>query len=445
MTNAIWGKRIPTLFGMFLIVVGIIATSFLVRTGVIFEGRASPSETPENIRITNLEESSFTISYTTTGGVLGSVTFGTDENFGNTAIDDADQNARVQPHTVHVVTVKNLKPLTKYFFAIVSGQTTFLNNGIPFTVTTAPRMQTQPSKEKTMRGKVVFPQKQSEEAVVYVTSAGTQTLATRVDATGFYTLSLSAFTSLSENSILQMLVVGKGMQSRVTLLANQINPVPTIVLSKDYDFTISTAPVASGSATIGFPNLPANPSASKTPQIVTPKKNEEFSDAQPLFKGTASPSAEVQVAIHSDENLTTKVTADKNGLWAFRPKTALSPGSHTITITTKDKLGIVKIVTQSFTVYAQGTQVGQSATPSATPTTLLPTAATTPTPTAPTPTLLLTATPIPTVLPTNLPTKPPAAKTLPPPGTPLVPLGISAILTTATGILLFFLTRGSAL
>ena len=443
MKKTIWEMRIPTLLGMAIIVVGIVATSFLAKKGVTFLGFASPSQTPENIRITNISDTSLTVSYTTADKVLGSVNFGTTETLGNTTIDDTDENGKIFPRTVHVSTLKNLAPSTMYFFSIISGDTTFLQNGKSFSMATAPRITTQPSNGVQVSGKIVFPNDTNTEGLVYVTAVGTQTLSTTVKPDGSYTISLllrsqdlSSYISLSENSLLKMLIAGPSVTSTVTLFANQTHPVPTIILSKDYDFTLGTTPIATPSANVNFPSLlaaPASPSAIKNPQIVTPKKNEGFTDPQPVFKGIASPSAQILIEIHSDEQIKTTITADSNGLWTFRPKTPLTPGEHIINIITRDQFGILKTITQSFTVYAQGTQVGQPATPSAT---LIPTV--TPNP---------SVTPIPTLVPTRppvgVPTLPPGAKKLPSPGNSFTSLGLGAITTTITGFLLFLLSRGA--
>ena len=145
--------------------------------------------------------------------------------------------------------------------------------------------------------------------------------------------------------------------------------------------------------------------------------------------------------------------ADNNGRWTYRPKTPLSPGLHTITITTKDRFGILRSITQSFTVFASGTQVVQSATPSATPTitstptqtpTVVPTIISTPTPT---PTILVTPTPIITVIPTAIPTpiitRPPVSPPPAPGSSTLMITGIIGTLTIIVGMLLFLASRGN--
>ena len=73
MRNTIWQKRIPTLLGILFITIGIGITTYLIKTGVLFTTKAGPSEDPHNVRITNITDSSFTVSYTTANKVVGSV------------------------------------------------------------------------------------------------------------------------------------------------------------------------------------------------------------------------------------------------------------------------------------------------------------------------------------------------------------------------------------
>lgn len=450
MNRNIWGKRLPTLLGILIIAVGIGLTSLLVKTGVVFIGRASPSEIPENIRITNLSDTAFTVSYTTEAKILGTISFGKDTTLGSIAIDDRDQTGNIGSYQTHYITVGNLKPSTKYFFSINSGQNTVSNNGVPFDVTTATTNQIQSSLQQKVTGNVIAPDATiPSEAIVYLVYENAQTASSLLKSDGSYLLFFKPLLNQAEDMIIQIVVVTPSQQSNVAVFAKQGNPVPLITLSKNYDFTVSTSPIASESAVaskaaqVNFPALSASPGSSKGPQILTPKKDEGLSDVQPLFKGTASPEATVKIIINSEEVIQDQVVADKSGNWTFRPSKPLAPGQHTISILTSDKFGILKTITQAFTVYAQGSQVAQSATPSATPTlTLTPSPTSTPS-ASPTPTE--TATPTPTLTPT--PTQPPSETTkggLPEPGNETwIKGGLVAFATMAIGALLFFLTRGS--
>jgi len=472
MKQPVWEKRIPTLFALIFIIIGVILTSFLVKTGIIFRGGAIPSSTPENLRITNISDTSFTVSFTTDESVIGTISFGKDKNLENTAIDDRDQlTGSVKSYKLHHITLKNLNSSTKYYFSIISGKDSFLNNGVPYELTTTDIISEQPPSQQPATGKIILPDgTKPEETIVYIKTLKAQDLSTLVKDDGNYILplnsirtkDLSSYFVFSDNDILEMLAIGQSFGSKASLLIKQINPIPTLTLSQNYDFTLSPLPIDLGfsvtasesSKSSGFPVLPVTSiSSTSEPGIQTPKKDEGLTDPQPVFRGTALPGEDIKIVIHSTENIQVQIMADNNGRWTYRPKTPLSPGLHTITITTKDRFGILRSITQSFTVFASGTQVVQSATPSATPTitstptqtpTVVPTIISTPTPT---PTILVTPTPIITVIPTAIPTpiitRPPVSPPPAPGSSTLMITGIIGTLTIIVGMLLFLASRGN--
>ena len=467
MKKTIWDKRIPTLLGMLLIVVGIGLTSFLVNKGIILTGHANPTTNPQNVRITNITDNSFTVSYNTEAQVIGSLTYGKDQNLGQTALDDRDQQAEsLVSHKIHSITVRNLSPVTKYFFSITSGQDKFLNNDVPFEAVTGTNIANAPSEQKPIVGNVVMSNGNApEEGIIYITTDNSQVISSLLKSDGTYLIplnsvrgqDLASYLDYSTVNTLKMLVFGDGLSSNVSLSISQINPVPTITLSQNYDFATGTQPVASSSAqqnTIeSFPSPKPNTNNSNVqePEITTPKENQAFSDQQPLLKGTAEPNEIVNITINSDTPIQAKVTADANGNWSFRPSSPLAPGNHTITIITKGANGILRTITQSFTVFAAGSQVNPVANPpTATPTPLAtptpspsPSAAATPTPsptltptTIPTPTITPIPTPVPTPAPTVAPTPAPSiAPPLAPGGNSPGPDGKIIILGLLGGIL----------
>ena len=471
MKSTIWNKHIPTLLGIGIITIGIAITSFLVKNGVIFSTRANLTLAPQNLKIANISDASFTISYSTKEPTTGSVNFGKDKNLGATILDDRDKESEsVSPHKVHYITIVNLTPETSYFFSIASGQNTFLNdNNAPFEVSTGPTIEILSSVKHSISGQVISPNgKSTDEAIVYATTENAQTISTLIKD-GSYILplnslrtnDLSSYFAFGKNSIIKLLIVGDTLESNVSISAYQDN-LPTVTLSNNYDFTVNAMPIASKSGElVGFPSVPiknlSGSPAARTPQIILPKKDQKFSDQQPQFSGTAIPNGKVKLIIHSPENIQTEVATDANGNWKYRPTNPLSPGQHTISITTKDASGALKTITQSFIVFFSGTQVAEAATPSATPA-LIPTP-TLPLNPTPTKTPQTTVTPNPPLLPTPTstssslltpsptPTKiiltPTPIITIPPPGnSSILTVGILGIAITAIGLILFLLTLG---
>lgn len=476
MRKTIWQIRLPTLLAILLIAFGTGLTSFFVKNGVTFIGKASPSDTPTGVRVTNVSDTAFTVTYTTSEAVTGAVSYGKDKTLGGTALDDRDQlSGKVQSYKVHHITIRNVDPNATYFFSITSGGTTYVDAAnVPFEVTTSPHINDTPTQQQPLSGTILTPDgNNAPEAIVYVVGEKTQTLSALTKSDGTYLIPLNALRSitgqeyalLSKNTSFKLLIVGGGLQATASLLPTQIQPVPPMTLSQSYDFTLSQTPIASVSGNFGFPTFTATPSANKDPKLVTPKKGESFTDNKPLFKGTTVPNATVSIEIHSPTTVEAKTQADTKGVWTYRPKEALAPGDHTITITAPDQFGILKTIKQSFTVYASGTQVNQTATPSATPIiTLTPTPTRAPT-AVPSVTLIPTPTtvvvPLATVVPTTAIGGPivPVASVTPTvviskaPVAPIPSVGSSSTIVAAiagtftltTGVLLFLFSRGTLL
>jgi hypothetical protein len=493
MRRSIWQIRLPTLLGILVIIIGTAATSLFIGRGFNIIGRASPTDEPQEVRLTNVSDTSFTVTYTTKAPNPGVLSYGEKEPFSQTVLDDRDQpTGIVKSYTTHHITVRNAKPNTQYLFSIVSGDNTYKNeNDALFTVTTGPPIK-EPTSQKPLVGKVTEDTgNPPSEALIYVTSEETQTISTIVKPDGTYILplnsirkkDLSSYATFSETAFLTMLLLNNEKQSTVSLLVNQINPVPPVTLSENYDFTLGTNPVSSPSGVFGFPSFVATQSATKNPVIISPSKEEAFKDDRPVFNGATIPNADVTILIESENEIETKVKSDSSGKWSFRPAVPLAPGKHTITVTAPDQFGILKTIKQSFTVYAQGSQFIEPSgpPPSITPT---PTVKVTPTPTilptisptqAPTPTIKTTVAPSPTLIAQASPTRiatpslvptlivqvePTSASkggielsptvTLPPPipavgSSTLVTTGIAGIMAFTVGLILFILTRGTIL
>jgi hypothetical protein len=449
MRKKFWDKRIPTLFGILLITIGVGITTFLVNQGVLFKSNASLTQQPQNVRITNITDNAFSVSYSTEDQIIGSLNYGVDAKLGNPALDDRNQQTgTLTPYRVHNITVRNLKPQTQYYFSITSGQENYLNGEKPFEVTTGQTISGSPPNQNPMSGKIILSDGNApQEAIIYVTASGSQVISVPVKTDGTYilplnsirTADLSAYYNFPDNATIKMLVFGDSLTSNVTLSVGQIDSIPAIILSKDYDFRQSQTPVATTSGVLeSFPSFSSTSSAAETPEILTPENNQKFTDQQPLFQGKALPNQNVVITVHSSQSVQTTVKSDANGNWNYRPSSSLTPGNHTITITSKNANGILKTITQSFVVYASGEQVlpaVPSVTPTITPTPTIPVATPTITQAVPTATPTAAITQTQTITPTAILTK-----SLPPTGNPsIMTAGIIGATVSIVGGLLFLL------
>jgi hypothetical protein len=441
MKESIWNKKIPTIFGIIIITIGVGITTFLANQSTLFKSNASASDQPQSVRITNITDTSFTVSYTTAGQAPGSLNYGKDKALGQSALDDRDQQSgNLSNYNIHNITVQRLSEKTQYFFTITSGQENYLDNNQPFSVTTGPKLSNPPNQEP-ITGKVILPDGTTPNAaLIYVTMNSAQVISTLVKSDGSYILPLnslrttdgSTYYTFAKDTNIKILAVADSLSSNASLSISQIHPVPVITLSKNYDFTTGETATASATALDSFPSFDSTSSAKPAPKILTPKDNQTFTDQQPLFKGTGLPNQDVQIVIHSDVPIKTNVTTDSNGNWNYRPTTPLTAGDHTIAITTKNSSGILQTITQAFVVYASGEQTYPAI--SVTPT---PTPAKKPTPVV---TLAPTVTASPSATQTKGGTSVSPTTLLPDTGNPsIVTVGIVGTVISALGGLLFFL------
>ncbi|HVA96868.1 MAG TPA: Ig-like domain-containing protein [Candidatus Acidoferrales bacterium] len=442
-------KQLPSYVGFLVLFFALCVTILLSGNTVSFITKATVGSEPKNIQISNISDSSFTISFTTDTSVVGTISYGLDPSTPNIALDDRDQEASGSAdHQVHFITVKNLNPSTKYYYVIDSGSQKAENNGSPFEVTTAAPLLNTPADQPTLSGTVSLNDGSiPTEGIIYVSTDGSAQLATFINTDGTYQIPLNQLrnstqsdtAALTPDTVLQVQAVTSSEQSTAKVLVSAASKVPKIVLSQNYDFTLGPTQQSSQSAQISpgqaFPVL-ATPAPVSSPEISSPTEAQAFKDQQPLFEGRALPNTEVDITIRSTQEILVKLNSDNSGSWQYRPATALAPGKHTITIQSINAAGILQTMSRSFTVYASGSKfVEPSISPSPSPK-VSPTA-------VPTPTISPTETPAPT------PTAKPTINTTPAPTHGPVPnTGSSAIMNgffaaaTAVGIgaLLIFLS-----
>jgi hypothetical protein len=457
MKEKLLNKRIPTLLGIGFILLGLTLITFVIgdRTGLT--GRASNSEKPQDIKITNLSDTAFTVTYRTDIPVTGSIHYGDNIDLGKIEIDDLDKDTGAPtPRSIHSITLETLSPNTNYYFQILSGSGTFLNNGFQFEVLTGPTITSPSSLKNTISGKIILPDgNMPKESIMYLQTKDSQVLSRSIKNDGSFNFvlesllhqDLSSYVELDNSTILELSFVSNSLQSTALVSLSQTDLIPTIALGNNYDFTYKDSYTNQDlSNSEGFPPNVINSIGNTTPQLLVPEKSQSFTDQRPQFKGTGLPNEEIQITIHSSENIEVKVTTDSNGNWTYRPENDLSAGEHTIIVRSRNSDGILTTLMQSFTVLASGTQVADAATPSATPTlaiTLTPTSTPILTPTLePTISLSPIATSTPTL--TQIPLPTPTLQSpvdLPPTGNTNNLLVLAAIASIVVGFVLFLAAR----
>lgn len=108
----------------------------------------------ESVIISNLTDTGFTISWTTNTPQEGYVKYGTsDQTLENVGYDEKDSMLSKGKYYQHSVSLSRLQPETDYFFEIISGTSTILDNNSPFSVKTLKTLSS-PPEFKTISGKI---------------------------------------------------------------------------------------------------------------------------------------------------------------------------------------------------------------------------------------------------------------------------------------------------
>ncbi|HKY74363.1 MAG TPA: fibronectin type III domain-containing protein, partial [Patescibacteria group bacterium] len=114
-------KRIPTILGIIFLVSGLGVGIFIVNQGTGgFLPKASPETTPKNVKITNISDNAFSVSFITDTATPGYIKYGTEaDKLQSQTSDDRDQlSGAVGQFTTHHITLRSLSPATPYYFAI---------------------------------------------------------------------------------------------------------------------------------------------------------------------------------------------------------------------------------------------------------------------------------------------------------------------------------------
>lgn len=438
-------KKFPTFVGLLILTIGAVVGVLLVQNKQIFRLGAQPSPAPKDVRITNIGEGSFTVSWITEEETSGFVDWGENQSLGNLATDEVAETG-----FVHSTTINGLKSETTYYFKIISGGKDFDNNKIPWQTKTAPSLGASPL-AKLISGSVVAATGSPAKGVlVFAQLAGANILSAITSEEGNWVITLSnalnqdlkSRASFNENSTLVEISVQGGPAGVATakIYPKDARPVPPIILGQVHDFrnltSLTSEEIPESSVVLPEGPIPTPTSGfeveeekEKTPAIDTVTiesidEGETITSTSPEFFGEGPPGTTITITVES-ETISDEVTVSSFGSWNWSPPQSLTEGIHKITITWRDRNGILQSITRNFVVQAaegpsfESTPSGSTVTPTptATPT---PTNTPTPTPTStsaptltPTPTPTVIATPTTQLTPTPTPDLPEAGSLTP--------------------------------
>jgi len=281
----ILNKKIPSVLGISIITFGVIATTFLVKGGRTLQVNAGPGQDPKNIEVSNISDTSFTITYTTDDAVIGTINVGDNpKNLDIKHIDNRDKaTGSINKYQTHIITAEGLKPDSKYFYSITSGDKTYTDDNTYITNTSS-SFGDNSNIQTLISGKVISADgNKPNDALVIVKINGAQTLSTLVDKTGNYNIKLNNLKNFDLESLFELnktkpvnIDIFSGSQnSRIQLSSDQLSNIPAITISSNYDFSEeSEVNPKNTRENVKFPEFPSKlkTNSVKITKTITPTK-----------------------------------------------------------------------------------------------------------------------------------------------------------------------------
>ena len=397
-------RKIPTILGLLLFVVVIF--------GYILYSQSNTSETnpeivPKKVRITNVSDNKFTVSWITGIATIGTVEYGPVGEKLTTVGKDERDTATANKYRTHHVTIEKLQPTTQYAFRILSGEKPirFDSNGAPYTTSTGPVIGATPPSQN-FYGNVQFPSKKpANGSIVYITLPDGATGSTMVRESGNYAFTLSTirtadlrnYIKYDPSATIASLTIESGDQQTISAvsLANS-DPVPTITLGQNVDFlNTPTAPAVAEVVTTENPTGSPKPIdvfniepittapaidaiSTSTVTIINPKvEGETLTTLRPEFRGTGPVDMMLSIALTGQKAISDTIQIAKDGTWSWAPVIDLKVGKQKIAITYLPTGGTTQKIERGFAISNTPATLDPAfiSSPSASTTTITPTTA----------------------------------------------------------------------
>jgi len=370
-------RKFPTVLGLFLLVGVIVSLIYYVQ---VIATQVPKDIIPEKVKITNISDSKFTISWITEGLASGAVEYGlVGEKLTSVAKDERDSQDFGQ-YISHHVLVEQLQPSTEYAFRILSGnkKTKFDNNGSPYTVSTGPVIGETPI-SKSFYGNVILPSKQpANGAIVYLKLPGSEEVSALVREGGNYAFTLS--TMRTDNlrsyvdydpsaSIASLTIEGNKQQTFSSVSLSNSAPVPTITLGENADFlNVSQTPDVAElkpqqtipEASPGIPPIlnvdpisdgDINVVSNASVTLINPKTSgETLSTLRPEFRGMGPAQTILSIALTGQKAISDTVSIANDGTWSWAPVIDLKTGKQMIRISYLDSVGTTQKIEREFNI-----------------------------------------------------------------------------------------------
>lgn len=362
-------SRIPTIVGLFILVFGLAAGLVLLQGRQIFRLGASADLTPDNVKVSNASDTTFTVSWVTSKEALGFIKYGKTA----TNLDKVANDANKKPSFTHTIPVSGLTPNTNYFFKINSGGQDFDNNQVPWEGATGATLPT--VKTNLISGSILTASGTPvENALVFVAAGEASSLSTTTSKNGNWIIPISSardtglgsYAAINEATTLLDITVYAGPSgiAAAQIYPQSARPAPPIILGQVNDFKNAPINQLAGlpEASIQVPGETQQESgfnvdgatSGTTPGTVTLEsvnQGEIVTSTKPEFFGEGPPGETITITVESEAQ-TAQVTVPGTGDWKWSPPADLPEGSHKVKISWRDASGILRTIERTFVVQA---------------------------------------------------------------------------------------------
>lgn len=426
-------RKIPTIFALFILFISIGGIVVLNQTSHQINSKAQSSSHAEDINISNVFDTSFTVSWFTAIPTTGKIIV-KGNNTSKIFIDDADTDNISRPRMTHFITAKNLTENTPHSIQIISGDggcnpPNICPNINQKTANPLAAGNNLPA----ARGSIISKDdKPVNNAIVYLFIGKNPPLSAKTDSIGLWVASLNNLRTpdlltkphLADNDIVQIIAKISPEEKAEAVIdiksLRQNLAIPPLQIGKSYNLIdlISKKGLLAGpnvNNTLGIQTKTEN-SVNGSIDILFPASDgDTTTDTQPRFRGIAPPKGQLILTVNSAPQ-TAKVIAGSDGAWSWRPPLVLQPGIHHLGVSGYDDKKKLITLNRRFIILKSGERVLGEATASAT---LTPTSTPSVSPTmilvpSPSPTFILLSSPTPSLIPVITSSIPTATPVIPP-------------------------------
>lgn len=352
-------KKISSIFVVFIFIfvfgVFLKLTSFNNNSTSV---KASPNLI-KRLEITNISPIQITIFWQTEEKLAGWLIYGDKKNnLTNIVLDDRDSLDNKSSYFNHLVTLKNLKPNTTYYFTIVINNKKIVNsNGELFTFKT-PAFNLANTKLLPANGKLVEKNLSglSGAIVLLTVNKNIYPLLTETKSLGEWLIPLNSF--YEKNTLKEIVLTG---QEKAIIEFFNENGQTTKVISSLKKLSSSSSTFIIGqnyqlddSDVLGEKTNVNNFQYQKI-DIIYPQQNALIPGRRPIIKGQALPNRKIYIDITSNKNnYSSFVYADKFGNWNYLLPENLNLGDYLLKIKTIDENNKEVVLTRNFKIIDNG-------------------------------------------------------------------------------------------